>query len=421
MSDSSLAAFPATVVRLDNGLTVIHQEIAATPVVVVDVWVNAGAGREPDAWLGMAHFLEHMVFKGTDRLLPGMFDQAIESRGGLTNAATSHDYAHFYMTLAADTLPDALPYLADLLLHPAIPVDEFWRERQVVLEEILQANDDPDWLGYQAFSQLLYGSHPYGRSVLGTPDILNQCSPEEMRQFHQAHYQPENISVVIAGGVALDLTLELVQHAFRPFAQPTQCPQIAPQPVHRLDRVRREAMALPQLQHGRLMMAWLAPGVDDLQAACGLDLLATLLAGGRAARLVQELQEERQWVLEVDGSFSLQRDCSLFGLTFWLAPERVLEVEQVVCDRMAELAAQPVTEAELIRCQRLLCNDYAFSTETPGQIAGLYGYYGTIAQPELSVAYPDLIRTHTAATLQQLADQYLSPERYAAMVLEPVP
>ncbi|MEO0540691.1 MAG: pitrilysin family protein [Cyanobacteria bacterium P01_A01_bin.105] len=406
-------------VRLDSGLTVIHQEIAATPVAVVDVWVKAGASREPTDWMGMAHFLEHMVFKGTERLLPGMFDQAIESRGGMTNAATSHDYAHFYMTLAADDLPDTLPYLADLLLHPAIPADEFWRERQVVLEEILQAQDDPDWLGYQAFSELLYGNHPYGRPVLGTPDILKGRSPEEMRQFHQAYYQPENITVVVAGGIGLDHTLDLVQHAFRPFAPPTDCPAVAPPPTAPLRQVQRAHMTLPQLQQGRLMMAWLAPGIVDLETACGLDLLATVLAGGRASRLVQELQEDRQWVLEVDGSFALQRDSSLVNLTFWLEPERVSQVEQVVCDRMSALANEPITAAELLRCQRLLCNDYAFSTETPGQIAGLYGYYGTIAQPELSVIYPDLVRAHTRETLQSLAQQYLSPERYAAMVLEP--
>ncbi|MEM8810421.1 MAG: pitrilysin family protein, partial [Cyanobacteria bacterium P01_G01_bin.38] len=189
-------SFPANVVRLDNGLTLIHQEIVTTPVVVADVWVKAGAIREPAEWAGMAHFLEHMVFKGTDQLLPGVFDQEIERRGGFTNAATSHDYAHFFITLAADALPDALPYLAELLLRASIPADEFVRERYVVLEEIRQAYDDPDWLGFQALAELLYPDHPYGRPVLGTPDILNQRSPEEMRCFHQAHYQPENMTVV---------------------------------------------------------------------------------------------------------------------------------------------------------------------------------------------------------------------------------
>jgi predicted Zn-dependent peptidase len=367
----------------------------------------------------MAHFLEHMIFKGTEQLLPGMFDQAIESRGGMANAATSHDYAHFLMTLAADDLPDTLPYLAEILLHAAIPADEFVRERQVVLEEIRQAYDEPDWLGFQALSELLYPHHAYGRSVLGTPDILNQRSPEEMRQFHRAHYQPENMTVVITGGVALEPVLEMVQQAFRSFARPVACPSADRGRPPGLPGRQRQVMALPRLEQGRLMMAWLGPGIEQLPMACGLDLLAVLLAEGRASRLVRELREERQWVQEIGASFSLQQACSLFSLVVWLEPERVTAVESLICDRMAELAVQPITDLELARCQRLLCNDYAFSTETPGQLAGLYGYYGAIATPDLAVTYPDHVLAHTRESLQALATQYLSPDNYAAVVLEP--
>lgn len=422
--DSVLQDFAASVVQLDNGLTVIHQEIAATPVVVVDVWVRAGAIQEPETWSGMAHFLEHMIFKGTDHLPPGAFDQEIESRGGLTNAATSHDYAHFYMTLAAEALPDSLPYLADLLLHASIPADEFVRERYVVLEEIRQAYDDPDWVGYQAMSSLLYDQHPYSRSVLGTPEILNQLSPEEMRQFHQVHYQPENITVVITGGVKLDQVIELVQKNFRAFAHPyngiIDWPTAQPTPqLPVLNGIQRQSLALPRLEQGRLMMSWLGPGIEQLQVACGLDVLSTVLTVGRTSRLVRELQEERQWVQDLSGSFSLQKDCSVFNLTLWLEPEKVADVEALICDRIAELTTTPLSGLELARCQRLLCNDYAFSTETPGQLAGLYGYYGTLATPQLAVSYPKHIQAYTADALQQLAAQYLSPEHYIAMVLQP--
>jgi zinc protease len=142
--------FPAQIYRLTNGLTVIHQHLPATPVVVVDVWVRAGAITEPDEWSGMAHFLEHMIFKGTEQLPTGVFDSVIESRGGVSNAATSHDYAHYFITTAAQYLEDTLPALADLLLHPIIPDEEFVRERDVVLEEIRSCYDNPDWLGFQA-------------------------------------------------------------------------------------------------------------------------------------------------------------------------------------------------------------------------------------------------------------------------------
>ncbi|MGF1566522.1 MAG: M16 family metallopeptidase [Nodosilinea sp.] len=415
----SPADFPATVVRLDNGLTLIHQEISATPVVVADVWVRAGAMVEPAEWAGMAHFLEHMIFKGTEQLAPGIFDYAIETQGGMTNAATSHDYAHFFMTIAAERLPDTLPYLADLLLHAAIPAVEFGRERQVVLEEILQAQDDPDWLGFQAMSEVVYQNHPYGRPVLGTADILQQRSPEEMRCFHQAHYQPQNMTVVITGGIPLEPATAMVNQAFQAFPAPPPCPPAAPAPLPRPQGVHRETLHLPRLEQARLCLAWLGPGIDDLEAAYGLDLISALLAEGRSSRLVRELREDRQLVQDITAGFSLQRDCSLFTIQAWLEEDAIDRVEAIVCDRLSELAAKPIAEAELSRAKRLLCNDYAFSTEAPGQIAGLYGYYGTITDPARCLTYVPTIQRYNEARLRQLASQYLTPLRYTSTILRP--
>lgn len=394
----------------------------ATAAVVVDVWIRAGANQEPTEWSGMAHFLEHMVFKGTHRIQPGEFDWAIESQGGMTNAATSHDYAHFFITVAADALPQTLPYLASLLLYASIPADEFERERNVVLEEIRQAYDDPDWVGYQVLCELLYGDHPYGRAVLGTPEILEARSPEEMRRFHQAHYQPENMTIAIAGGISQDHALALVQESFSHFPSPIWCPQAQETHADILpgqQEAQRQVVHLPNLEQGRLTMAWLGPGIKDLETASGLDLLAVLLGGGRTSRLVRELREEKQLVQEVDSSFSMQQACSMFSLSMWLDNEAVAQVENVVCDRLQTLHHELINPTELARCQRLLLNDYAFSTETPGQVAGLYGYYATIATPELAATYPQYVQRHTAESLQQLAQQYLNPERYTAVELKP--
>jgi zinc protease len=404
---------------LDHGLTIVHQEVPATPVVVADVWVQAGAMVEPLAWSGMAHFLEHMIFKGTERLAPGIFDYAIETQGGMTNAATSHDYAHFFLTIAADMLPHSLPYLADLLLHAAIPADEFMRERLVVLEEIRQAQDDPDWLGFQAMSELIFHDHPYGRPVLGTEAILQQRSPEEMRHFHQTHYQPHNMTVVVVGGVPLEPTVDMVKQAFRGFPSPPTCPQTTPSTLPQLHGVHRETLHLPRLEQSRLSMAWLGPGVDQLEAAYGLDLIAALMAEGRSSRLVRELREDRQLVQDITAGFSLQRDCSLFTIQVWLEAKDVDRVEAIICDRLNELMAKPIPEPELNRAKRLLCNDYAFSTEAPGQIAGLYGYYGTVAKPERCLSYVPTIQQYSEAKLRQLAEQYLTPLRYVSTILHP--
>ncbi|MBE9177195.1 insulinase family protein [Oculatella sp. LEGE 06141] len=411
--------FPAHLCQLDNGLTVIHQQVPAASTVTVDVWVKAGAIAEPEPWSGMAHFLEHMIFKGTDWMPPGLFDQIIENQGGATNAATSHDYAHYFINTTASRLVDTLPCLSDLLLYAAIPDDEFERERDVVLEEIRQSQDDPDCLGFQSLMEAVYQCHPYGRPVLGDAVGLMLQTPDEMRHFHQAHYQPDKMTVVVVGDVALEPTLELVNRAFSRFVTPPQFPLVQAEAEPPMTDIRHQELYLPRLEQSRLLMAWVGPGVEQLHDAYGLDLLAVVLAGGRTSRLVRELREERQLVQDIASSFSLQRDSSLFTIAAWLEPDHLGAVEAIIGDRLAELAATPISEAELKRYQRLLCNDYAFSTETSSQLAGLYGYYNTIAQAKLSVNYPQQIQSLQAEELQHLASRYLSPVRYAATVLKP--
>ncbi|MFM9264715.1 pitrilysin family protein [Tychonema sp. BBK16] len=412
--------FPANIWKLNNGLTVIHQRLEATPVVALDVWVKAGATLEPDSWSGMAHFLEHMIFKGTDAIAPVEFDQIIENRGGVTNAATSHDYAHFYVTAAANYLAETTQPLAELLLRASIPDSEFDRERDVVLEEIRQAQDDPDWLGFQAMMETVYQRHPYRRSVLGTEELLMSLTPHEMRCFHRSHYQPENMTVVIVGGIEEAQAMDVTAKAFGEFSDRWECPKLLAEAEAPMVEIRRQELHLPRLEQARLMMAWTGPGVEQLESACGLDLLSVLLADGRSSRLVRELREELQWVEAIESSFSLQRESSLFTISAVLEAEDVEKVEALICDRLWELQSEPVSEVELLRCKRLLCNDFAFSIETPGQLAGLYGYYNTIAKAELAFSYPTKIQALQSLDIQRLAQKYLSPKHYAAVVLKPI-
>lgn len=407
--------------RYDCGLTLVHQELPAASAVVADVWVRAGAAAEPEDCGGIAHFLEHMLFKGSDRLPPGAFDWAIESCGGMANAATSHDYAHFYLTVGAEYLPQTLPFLAELLLRPALPVEEFERERGVVLEEIRACQDDPEWLGFQRLGELLYGDHAYGRSILGEPAGLQGQTPAQMRRFYQHCYQPQNMAVALVGAIDRATATALVGRAFAEFpappadALPAEASNV-PQP---LSGVRCDRLQVPHLEVGRLLMGWVGPGIADLATGYSLDLIATVLTEGRMARLVRELREERQLVFDISAAFSLQQDASLFTIAAVATPDVLPDVEAIVCQRLADLAAVPVSEVELARARRLLCQDYAFSTETPGQLAGLYGYYQTLARAELAVAYPQRIQQVRAADLMGAARRYLAPEGRAAVIVEP--
>jgi len=411
--------FPASVCKLDNGLTLIHQEIPTTPVVVADVWVRAGSAMEPEMYSGVAHFLEHMIFKGTATLPPGVFDRNIENMGGVSNAATSHDYTHYYLTTAASYLADTLPYLGELLINAAIPEAEFSRERDVVLEEIRACDDDPDSLGYQTLLKNIYQSHPYGRSVLGTEAELMQLSPETLRCFHRTHYQPENMTVVIVGGIAQQPTWELVNQTFANFApRVAHLPSVTVrEPSYR--GIRRHELNLPQIEQARLLMAWKTPGVEELRTSYGLEMLSALLTEGRNSRLVADLREEKQLVQGVTSNFYLQRDSGLFTIAAWLEPEYLDRVESLIMSHLAQLPTTDVSESDLIRIRRLLCNEYAFSTETPDQLTMLYGYYHTIAQAELATKYCQEILSFESHELQKLASKYLCGQNYAVTILKP--
>ncbi len=376
--------------------------------------------REPDQWSGMAHFLEHMIFKGTDRVAPGEFDYLIENCGGITNAATSHDYAHFFLTTATQYLDETGPLLGELLLQAAIPDDEFERERDVVLEEIRQSEDNPDWVGFQALMETMYEYHPYRRPVLGTEDILMALTPSEMRDFHRRYYQPDNTTVVVVGGVPEAQAINIVEKSFNNFCDRSDIPLFDPEAEPPLTEIRRQVLYQPRLEQARLMMGWIGPGIDNLDDAYGLDLLSVLLADGRSSRLVRLLREELQWVHGISSSFSLQKDSSLFTISAILEPQFVQDVEQVIRDRLWQLQQELVSEAELIRAKRILSNDYAFSTEVPGQLAGLYGYYQTIACAKTAVSYPSKIMAFQPDDLQILTQKYLSPIRYGSVVLRPL-
>ena len=309
--------------------------------------------------------------------------------------------------------------MADILLQATIPDEEFIREREVVLEEIRASHDDPDWVGFQTLYQTAYQTHPYRRSILGEVAPLMQHTPDLMRCFHRTHYQPENMTVAIVGGIDGQSALNLVEQNFSKFSVRSECPPVIVEAEPPMIEVRRQELVLPRIEQARLMMAWLAPAADNLDQGIGLDILAAVLTGGLCSRLVRELREEKQLVLDITSSFSLQQDSSLFSIVALLDTQDLELVEQIICDRLEELATKPIPQMELARAQRMLINDYIFSTETPTQLASIYGYYNTIDCLEESLAYPQLVADYSPTELQRLARMYLSPRRYASVILKP--
>jgi len=426
---------------LQPGFTLIHY-YRPSPVVVADVWVRAGSAMETPDQGGMAHLLEHMIFKGSANLQPGDFDRLVENQGGLTNAATSYDYAHFFITTAVNQLPAALPALGELLLGASLPAPELERERQVVLEELRQAQDNPDWVAYQHLLQGLYGSHPYGRSILGSPQHLQTHTVEALRQFHQRQYQPANLTVVVAGGLDLDPCRALVERSFCHFSPPPPAPPLppVPRPQPSADTSiapHRIALQLPYVEQTRLLLGWSGPGVDrrredgqnpemetpggNLREILALELWAMVLATGRSSPWVQILREDRQWIHSISTNFLLQQQASLFSVSIWLDTDQLDRVEAWIVDNLCHWQTHLLDGDSLQRAKGLLRNDYIFATETHGQLAGLYGYYNTIADLNWAVTYFEVLAQVQSEDLRQVMERYLRPQAYTAVMVRAQP
>jgi predicted Zn-dependent peptidase len=410
----------ATWLTLDNGLTLVHQEIVSA-VVAVDVWVKVGAAHDPLESLGMAHFLEHMIFKGTENIAPGEFDQIIEYQGGMSNACTSLDYTHFHCTTAAPRFTDTLPILAEMLLSAKIDPIELASEREVVLEELRQALDDPDYCAVQNLSATMYGDHPYGRAILGQETTVTSITPDQMRDFHRQYYRPENMTVVVVGAVSQAQAIAIVNEAFNNGAfnngvfnsvanqEPAFCelPTVTVKP-------QRYVTNLPQIEQGRFLMAWSGPGATASREAVALDVIAAILSTGRTSRLVRQLREEKGWVQDIDASFCLQEVGGMFMICAYLDHDHVEPVEHLVNEVLRDIAAGQINSSELARAQRNLCNGFTFGMESPRQVANFLGYHGVIGCEGLYDAgndtYCQVARSLTVEELAAVAQTYLTPE-----------
>jgi len=415
---SQATAFPGVVRTLPNGLTAVVQSLPTAAAVTCDIWVRTGARIEPGELSGVSHFLEHMIFKGTEKLGPGVFDSEIESRGGVTNAATSQDYTHYYITVANEHFRSALPYLAELVMAAAIPPDEYERERQVVLEEIRRAQDNPDRQAYELLSRAMYPNHPYGRPVLGTAESLLAMSADQMRAYHRERYRPANATVVVVGGLSEAEMLATIEEQFAHLPAAALAP-LPPVPLPTPPVAAVQTHRLPRLEQPRLMLAWLGAPVDHLVDAIALEVLGVVLSEGRTSRLVRSLREEKGWVRSVHAYFMPQKHPGLFVVVAQSEQEYLERVEAEIRAAVAHLSQEPVSVAERDRAVRMLRNDFIFNTEAPSQLAGLYGYYSTIADLELALHYPQLLQQVSVADLQRVARTYLDPERAVVLRLLP--
>jgi len=348
----------------------VQIELPQAPVVCLDLWCRAGSAWETKDESGLAHFLEHMVFKGSQHLDAGEFDLKVEALGGNSNAATGFDDVHYHVLIPPAAAPQALELLLDLVLQPRLDADDFAMERQVVLEELAQSEDQPEEVAFQELLRQACGDHAYGLPILGRRDALEGHTPEAMAAFHQRHYRADRCCLSVAGPLAgLQLDAPLQQSplaALAPAEQLSTVPKLQLQPG-------RHRMELARLEAARLLMAWQLPGAADQDSVMGGDLITTLLAEGRRSRLVEQLRERLRLVESIDLDLNVLESGCLVLLEAVCEPEQLAAVEQQVRQVLLELMEQSPSEAELQRAKRLVGNGYRFSLEVAGSVAAMVG------------------------------------------------
>ncbi len=423
VKSSSLAKLNApTIYRLPNGLTIIAEQIPIEAV-NLNVWLNVGSAIESDEINGMAHFLEHMVFKGTARLKSGDFEKQIEERGAVTNAATSQDYTHYYITTAPKDFADLAPLQMDVVLNASIPDDGFDRERSVVLEEIRRSEDNPRRRNYQRMTDLAFDKLPYRRQVLGPATVIENLAAQQMRDFHHQWYQPSSMTAVAIGNLPVETLISVVKDSFNHLEsktrgqEPTRSQHTSEKPFNEI--VRQEYVDT-SLQQARLTMLWRVPGLDDLSKTYALDVLANVLGHGRTARLVQDLREGRGLVTSISASNMTYRHQGLFCVSAHLPVENLEIVEAAIVQHIQKLQAEFVTDFELSRVRTQVANHFIFRNETPSDRSGLYGYYQSqIGSLEPAFNYPTHIQSLTTAELQAAAQTYLPTSAYGIVTIKP--
>lgn len=413
-----------TIHQLPNGLTIIAEQMPVEAV-NLNVWLNVGSTRETDDINGMAHFLEHMVFKGTPNLKIGEFEYLIEQRGAVTNAATSQDYTHYYITTAPKDFAELAPLQLDVVFNPILENEAFEREKLVVLEEIRRAEDNPMRRTFARAMETCFNSLPYRRPVLGPAEVIANLRSQQMRDFHAHWYQPTSITATVVGNLPVEELVETVtkgfeeQVAYHNYHSPLSgdyCLIFEPP----FTQIIRQEYFDESLQQARMVMMWRVPGMQELEKTYALDILAVILGQGKVSRLFRDLREERGLVTQIGVSNMTQTHQGVFYISAKLPTENIDLVEAAIAEHLKTIQTETIAAKDIERIRTQVANRFVFSNERPSDRANLYGYYySQLKDLAPALNYPEHIKAIEAADLQKAAQKYLNPNAYGIVVMKP--
>lgn len=342
---------------LDNGLRLITEAMPHVRSVTIGVWLIRGSRHESDERSGIAHFVEHMLFKGTEERTAEDIAQAIDSIGGQLDAFTAKEYASYYIKVLDEHLPLAVDLLADIVLRPAFAADEIEREKKVILEEIKMVEDTPDDLVHELFTQHFWEGHPLGRPILGSKESVESFTPDSLHEYFRGAYVAKNMIVSAAGNLDHARVRALIEAAFGPVAaegEPVAAtpPTVVPQIVTRTKDLEQSHICLGTDSYPQRH--------DDRYVSY---ILNTVLGGSMSSRLFQNVREKRGLAYAVFSGLSAYRDAGNITIYAGCANEAVGEVIDLCVEELRGLKKATVPEAELRRAKDHLKGSLMLSLE----------------------------------------------------------
>ena len=354
------AAVTVRTTSLPEGLTVVTERMPDVRSVSVGFWVGTGSVDEAPAQAGASHFLEHLLFKGTDARSARSIAEAVDRVGGDMNAFTTKEYTTFYVRLLAEDYAMGADLLSDLIWSPAFRSDEVESERQVILEEILMHADEPSDLVHDVLAHALFPDHPLGREVLGDESTITSMSRDEIASFHAEHYRPANVVVAAAGRVEHD---ELVDRLLRNLggrsggAIPARSgPPHKPVPVQVTHR---------QTEQAHLAVAVPAPDRDD-EERHPMAIVEHILGGGMSSRLFQSIREERGLAYSVYAYRLGFHGAGALAVYAGTSPANARKVRDLILEEIERAARDGITQAELDNARSHIRGSMALGLEDSG-------------------------------------------------------
>jgi predicted Zn-dependent peptidase len=342
---------------LDNGLRLITETMPQVRSVTIGVWLMRGSRHESDARSGIAHFVEHMLFKGTATRTAEDIAQAIDSIGGQLDAFTAKEYASYYIKVLDEHLPLAVDLLADIVLRPAFAAEEIEREKKVILEEIKMVEDTPDDLVHELFTQHFWEGHPLGRPILGSPETVESFTTESLREYFGGAYVAPNMVISAAGNLDHAVVRDLLIRAFDDLriegeSLSEEPPRVVPQVITRTKELEQSHICLGTNSYPQ--------SHDDRYVSY---ILNTLLGGSMSSRLFQNVREKRGLAYAVFSGLSAYRDAGNITIYAGCANEAVEQVIDLCVEELRQIKKSRVPEAELRRAKDHLKGSLMLSLE----------------------------------------------------------